>query len=181
MDIPPAMLTSALERGEKLIWWGQPQGGIVFRAIDGLIIPFSILWISVPSAAAIAALRGASASPQAFMIVPFLVIGVYLLVGRFFYDAWRRGRTIYGLTDRRVLILRPSKQISVDVDRIGEMSLQERSGGRGSIVFGPSGLNLQNSWAVWGGDPAVPTFEFIVDARNVYAAIRNTQKKARSD
>jgi hypothetical protein len=181
MDTPPALLTSALDRGENLIWWGQPQGGIVFRAIDWFVIPFSIVWISVPSAGAVAALRSASVSPQAFMVVPFLVIGAYLLVGRFIYDAWRRGRTIYGLTDRRVLIHRPSKQISVELDRIGEMSLQERSSGRGSIVFGPSGLNLQNSWAVWGGEPAVPTFEFIADARNVYSAVRNMQKKARSD
>jgi hypothetical protein len=182
MDVPPALLTSALEKGEKLIWWDQPQGGIVFRAIDGFLIPFSIVWVSIPAAGAITTLRGASAvSPQSFMVVPFLAIGAYILVGRFLYDAWRRGRTVYGLTDQRALILRPSKQISITLDHISEMSLQERGSGRGSIVFGPSGINRQNASGVWGGDPAVPTFEFIPDARNVYAAIRNAQKKARSD
>ena len=182
MDIPPALLTDALERGEKLIWWDQPQRGIVFRAIDGFLIPFSIVWVSIPGAGAVATLRGGVAlSPQAFVLVLFLVVGAYLLAGRFFYDAWRRRRTVYGLTDRRLLIVRPSKQISVELDRISEMSLQERSSGRGSIVFGPSGLNRQNGWGAWGGEPAVPTFEFIADARNVYAAIRNAQKKAGSD
>jgi hypothetical protein len=175
MDFPPALLNAALERGEKLIWWDLPQRGIVFRAIDAFLIPFSIFWISVPGSGAIAMLRGAELSPQAFMLVPFLVIGAYLLVGRFLYDAWRRGRTVYGLTDRRVLILRPSKQISLVLDRIGEMSLQERTNGRGSIVFGSSGVNRQNAW---GGEPVVPTFEFIADARAVYAAIRDAQKKA---
>jgi hypothetical protein len=182
MDIPPALLTSALERGEKLIWWDQPQGSIVFRASDGFLIPFSIVWVSIPVVGAVSTLRGAAAlSPQSFMVVPFLVIGAYLLVGRFIYDAWRRGRTVYGLTDRRVLILRPSKQISVALDRIGEISLQERSSGCGSIVFGPSDFNRQTAWVAWGGEPAVPTFEFIADARNVYAAIRNAQEKAGRD
>jgi hypothetical protein len=85
------------------------------------------------------------------------------------------------LTDRRVLILRPSKQTSVPLDRIGEMSLQERSSGRGSVVFGPSSLNRQNAWGAWGGEPVVPTFEFIADVRKVYAAIRDSQKKAGSN
>src|SRR5262249_54503388 len=106
---------------------------------------------------------------------PFLVIGAYLLVGRFLYDAWRRGRTVYGLTDRRVLILRPSKQIGLALDRVSEMTLQERMNGRGSLVFGTSAFNRQN---VWGGGPEVPTFEFIADARAVYTDIRDAQKKA---
>ena len=37
--------------------------------------------------------------------VPFVVIGQYMVWGRFLYDAWLKPRTYYGITNRRVLIL----------------------------------------------------------------------------
>jgi hypothetical protein len=37
--------------------------------------------------------------------VPFVVIGQYMIWGRFLYDAWLKPRTYYGITNRRVLIL----------------------------------------------------------------------------
>ena len=35
---------SELARNEKLLWSGQPRGGIKFRAADALMIPFSLMW-----------------------------------------------------------------------------------------------------------------------------------------
>ena len=179
-DTPPALLMSALERGEKLLWWDQPPRGIVFRAMDGFYIPFSIAWASIAGAGAFGTLRTGALAPQDLMAVVFLAVGAYLVVGRFFYDAWRRRRTVYGLTDRRVLILRPSKQVSLALDGINEISLEERSSGRGSIAFGSSANRAvrQNPFS---GEPAVPTFELIAEARKVEAAIRDAQKKLRRD
>jgi hypothetical protein len=180
-EAPPALLTSALERGEKLSWWDRPQGGIVFRAMDAFAIPFSIVWTSIAGAGAVAILRSGEISPQALMSVVFLAVGAYLVVGRFFYDAWRRGRTVYGLTDRRVLILQPSRQVSLALDGIAEMSLQERRNGRGSIAFGPSAAVGRARQSAISGEPAIPTFEFIPEVHRVHAAIREAQKKLRRD
>src|ERR1700722_7474529 len=179
MDTPPPLLTSALELGEKLIWWERLQGGIVFRGMDGYLIPFSIVWTSAAGVGGARGLPSPQFAPQAAIPILFVAIGAYLVVGRFFYDAWRRGRTVYGLTDRRILIVRPSKLVSLSLEGLSEMSLTERRSGRGSIAFGPSsggaGWNRQGPWS---GEPRVPTFEFIPEARKVQAAIRDAQKKA---
>jgi hypothetical protein len=182
-EAPPAELTNVLESNERLIWWGRPHRGIVVRPSDSFLIPFSLVWVSVPGVAVTSMLRGGATPPAPLSLVPvlFVAIGLYLLIGRFFYDAWRRGRTIYGLTNSRVLIIQPSKYKSLDLAGISEINLQLRRSGRGSIVFGPEfGMFDRRGNGGWGGAPAVPTFELIDEAARVHAAIRNAQKRLRA-
>jgi hypothetical protein len=37
-------IRSELSSGEKLLWSGQPSGGLRLRPADALMIPFSLLW-----------------------------------------------------------------------------------------------------------------------------------------
>lgn len=37
-------LGQALNSGEKVIWSGQPQQGLVLQTSDSLMIPFSLMW-----------------------------------------------------------------------------------------------------------------------------------------
>jgi hypothetical protein len=182
-EAPPAELTNVLESNERLIWWDRPHRGIVFRPADAFLIPFSLVWVSMPGVGVISMLRGGATSPTPFSLVPvlFVAIGLYLLIGRFFYDAWRRARTVYGLTNSRVLIVQPWKYKSLDLAGISEINLQLRRSGRGSIVFGPEyGVFDRRGNSGWGGAPAVPTFELIDEAAQVHAAIRNAQKRLRA-
>jgi hypothetical protein len=41
---PEDVIARELRRGEKLLWAGQPRGGIRLRGTDAFVIPFSILW-----------------------------------------------------------------------------------------------------------------------------------------
>lgn len=41
---PEDVIRSQIERGETLLWAGQPLQGIRFRSHDILMIPFSLLW-----------------------------------------------------------------------------------------------------------------------------------------
>jgi hypothetical protein len=135
-------------------------------------------WISIPGFDVISTLRSGASPPEFSFVVLFMAIGLYMLIGRFFYDAWRRARTVYGLTNTRILIVQPSKCKSLNLAAISEINLQLKHGGRGSIVFGPElGFFDQRGSSVWwGGAPAVPTFELIGEAEHVYAAIRDAQK-----
>ena len=92
-----------LEPGERLLWAGQPGQGLRVRRADRWAIPFTIVWAgffvfweywAVQQSGWFVRLWG----------IPFLIVGAWLVVGRFFTDAQRRARTQYGLTDRRILV-----------------------------------------------------------------------------
>jgi hypothetical protein len=71
--------------------------------------------------------------------VPFVLIGLYLVAGRFLLDAWIRRGISYAVTNRRVLILRSgpfSKFSAMSLDQLPEVNLSERADGRGTIRFG---------------------------------------------
>lgn len=111
--------------------------------------------------------------------VPFVLMGLYLIGGRFWVDAKQRERTFYGLTDHRVMMVSGLFQPQVrtlDLRFLGDLSLRERPDRSGSIVFGPS------AWLGpidWFGDSRWnrPAFVMIDNVRDVYDTIRREQSK----
>src|ERR1043165_109328 len=83
-----------LQPGEQLLWTGRPKGGVLFRKSDIFVIPFSILWGGFAIFWEIMAASG----PFFFWLwgIPFVIVGLYLMIGRFFYDAKKREATVYG-------------------------------------------------------------------------------------
>jgi hypothetical protein len=111
--------------------------------------------------------------------IPFSMIGVYMMVGRFFVDAWQRARTWYGLTSQRVLILSVFVRRNVkslNLRALSAITLSERDDGVGSITFGP----VPPSWPYRGAQmPGMsaqpPRFDNIPQARAVFDQIRSLQ------
>jgi hypothetical protein len=77
--------------------------------------------------------------------IPFVVVGLYLIVGRLFVRRWALANTSYAITDRRAVAIAPSfrggyRESSVllrsypQIDRRGTGSM------RGSLVIGATGL-----------------------------------------
>lgn len=99
-----------LDDGENLLWVGAPTPGLSVQAADlpksafGLFyLGFAIFWTVLASAGAA---KGGGLFAMAFPLfgIPFMVVGAYILFGRFFFDAYRRRKTRYALTDRRAII-----------------------------------------------------------------------------
>ena len=132
-----------LRRGESLLWVGRPRQGIWFRSTDWVMVPFSAAFAAIALLIESAALglRGTRGfNPCVATIgLPFAAIGLYMFAGRFFYDAWQRGRTWYGLTDRRALILYYGKRLCLNgVDLASpklRMERQDHAGGTGTLIF----------------------------------------------
>jgi len=169
-----------LSPGERLLWIGQPVGGLRLTPQDLLLVPFSLLWGGFAFFWEASVLR--SNAPLLFRLwgVPFVLMGVYLIVGRFFHDAWRRSRTLYGLTDQRAIILGGGvsrRLTSLALRSLPELSITEERNGRGTISFGsstrPFGWFSRSGWPGM-GDPT-PSFESIENARSVHELIRNAQ------
>lgn len=145
-------LRAHLEPGEELLWSGRPQTGILFRSCEPLVI-FLSAWGGLPWLAAIFLFVNLFRDVEwiAFFLEPALLVGMfyilvgwpYLSVGRFFYDARKRGRTLYAVTDRRLIILSGLLWRfcrSRTYDRVRWIAKERSLSGRTSIWFGPRPL-----------------------------------------
>ncbi|MFK5073636.1 hypothetical protein ACI4BE_29325, partial [Klebsiella pneumoniae] len=64
--------------------------------------------------------------------LPFLIVGLYMIIGRYFHDAHIRKTVFYAVTDQRILVLRGSKITSLDIDRLPRLELSEFRDGTGT-------------------------------------------------
>jgi hypothetical protein len=112
----------------------------------------------------------------------FVLIGLYLVFGRFIIDAWARGGLHYAVTDRRILIARPSpfaRFTALNITQLPDIDLNERGNGRGTIRFGQPmviGGRRGRANTLPALDPT-PQFLGIEDARRVFDLIQRTPAK----
>ena len=185
MDAHPALVISKeLASGERLLWSGRPQQGVVFRRTDLFLVPFSLLWCGFAVFWEATVLT--SKAPLLFRLwgIPFVLVGLYMVFGRFVVEASQRGKTVYGLTDQNVIIvsgLRTRNVKRLNLRTLSDVSLEERTERRGTITFGPT----PPSYAWFGGGSwpgmgrtTVPSFDLIENARVVYDLILTTQRGA---
>ena len=181
--------------GETLLWAGQPSPKIIFHKSDWFSIPFSLMWGGFAifwefgATGHVGQTYPAHTSSLSFFTlwgIPFIVIGQYLIWGRFFYEAWQKTRTYYAITSRRVLVLRAGSSRRVVERSISDSlttSLDERSDGFGSIEFSPdptfdSYSSRRRYSNRMGLDLNRLAFYDIPDARSVYNLIRERREKA---
>jgi hypothetical protein len=171
-----------LSNGETLLWTGQPGSGLRLRPADALMIPFSLMWAGFAVFWEVSVFR--TDAPFFFRLwgIPFVLVGLYIVVGRFVADAWQRSRTVYGLTSQRVIIVggwgnRQTK--SLPLQQLGAITLSERADRSGTITFGsaPSGY----AWMAGSGWPGLarqlpPSFDMVEHARDLYTRIREAQQ-----
>jgi hypothetical protein len=170
-----------LFRSERIVWSGQPKQGLALSGRDTFLIPFSLMWGGFAifwNAGVWGGVDGGRAAPFFFRLwgLPFLVVGIYLIVGRFIHDASLRKKLFYAVTDQRILILRGSKITSLDIHRLPRLELTEHSDGTGTIAFEAdmafgSGRNGFGYWV-----PALSSsaqFFRVDNPRRVYELIRN--------
>ena len=139
----PAALATVerhLSDDEHIEWVGKPDPTKRFTPADRYLVPFSLLW----GGFAIFWVVGAAASGGLFALfgVPFVAMGLYFIFGRFIYKANRKRRTVYAVTNRRVLeIVAGAKGESVAavyLRSIPNISTSAVSDREGSVEFGIS-------------------------------------------
>jgi len=163
--------------GEKLLWTGTPKKGILLKPSDWFMIPFSIFFLGFSLVWELS-VWVVDASPV-FKIagIPFILVGVYILIGRFFTDARKRATTIFGLTPDRVMIKTSLFSKSVQSLHIKKLSgvtiVMHAPKNGGTFRFEKPYLNKQDPPTSINNTPAL---EFIDDAQEVYSKIISLQK-----
>jgi uncharacterized membrane protein len=178
-------LLQNLVTGEKILWQGAPAGGIRFRRSDFLLIPFGLVFFGFSlfwETTAATMIGGDHDQPMIASIfpifgIPFILVGFYLVIGRFFWDAYSRKRSTYVLTNRRALIETTafgSKLISVTLLDLPEVALEQRADGSGTVVLGQ---DIQTGSGDNSRTKRAPRFEFIPDAQRVYKLVEEARSK----
>ena len=182
-ESPSSTVERQLSSGEKLLWSGQPRAGIRLRGSDAFVIPFSILWCGFAIFWESMVVR--KGAPVFMMLwgIPFVLVGLYIVFGRFIIDAMARGKTFYGVTNERIIIISGlfSRDLkSLNLRTLTDVSLAARSDGSGTITFGP--VYPMGRWAPSGwpgaGRYAPPAFDLIEGAKEVYETVRQAQRVA---
>lgn len=130
-----------LQPGEQAVWSGQPDPNRVLQPSDAFAIPFSLLWGGFAIFWESTVLSMGAPIFMALFGLPFVLVGLYLIVGRFVHRAWANRRTWYVLTETRALVVYGKSgqhARSVELDRISDVSVTRRPDGSGTVVFSPS-------------------------------------------
>jgi hypothetical protein len=183
-----------LTSGETIIWAGQPKAGVIFHKEDWYLIPFSLLWggFTLFWESGVSGFGGFSkgaGAPLFFQLwgIPFVLVGQYLIWGRFFYVAWLKRRTYYAATNRRVIVVQNGwkrQMASSYIDSVPTVIKESDSNGTGILRFAPAEpmWNGRRGWGAWNALSIgeIPAFIDIEDVDSVYRQVSDLREKART-
>lgn len=192
-----------LIQGETILWKGQPETSVKFTKADIFLVPFSIInlggmliigIILLPVLIASNSANAANYMFAVFIIALFLIIdvliGLYLMFGRFIYKRKNKEKTWYLVTNKRVIVINnlwKTKVNSANIDSIPSIQKSIRKDGIGTITFGINkkasvfiggykfGENYGNTGLDFFGflnKAQPPTFFDIKDAEKVYRKVQ---------
>jgi hypothetical protein len=182
-------LQPELTSGESIYWAGMPNARVIFHSDDWMAIPFSLIWTGffVFWEGDALGYWGNSRPGDTFMVfwgVPFLLIGNYMVWGRFLEDAWLKRRTYYAVTNRRLLILQEGWKRKTSATFLEMIPNIEREGTQvGTLWFGPKypivagrGARKRDMSRFAIGD--VPVFADVDDVDSVYRLVLDLREKS---
>ena len=178
------VFSSRLEPGERILWEGRPDKRRFVLGPENLyLIPFSVMWGGFAIFWEASVLAGGA--PFFFWLwgIPFVLVGVYLIAGRFVVAAAQADRTHYAVTDKRVLIasgfLSTTLQ-ELDLRTLPFLQLTEGRRGVGTISFTmptPWSVYARSGWTGFGTGQDVG-FHSVPDAAAVYRTIQHARGEA---
>jgi hypothetical protein len=177
-------LPFSLDRGERLLWSGCPRQGVVLRGTDWFLAPFSFLWVGFALSWNVT-LWTHHHSPVVLRLAGLLVlvIGLYMMVGRFVFDARRRMLTSYAVTNQRILISTGASGESLralDVRTLDDMTLRRQADGTGTITFARTPLPPAMAALPLPSAALPASFQEVADVERVHDIIREAQAATQS-
>lgn len=192
-----AVMTAHLAPGERLLWAGQPKQGFALRGSDSFFILFMTLWVVSAIWGIIAMWRQVGADSLRFSLL-FLLPAVAFIVTQYWFDAKLRGRTFYGLSDRRVIIVTYWRRQEIqsvylkDILELRSMHRWDRTGTLEFLIdlgrFNPSqrgvfGYNRRDLWIPGIRHyrfPIPPAFEMVANPLEVERLILKARDEAKA-
>ena len=184
-------LERQLRSGERVLWSGHPETGLLFTGPDVALVPFSAIFATLSIGVLLGSLsRDPPRLDRVLVAVVFSILSVYLLIGRFPVRQWLKKGTQFVVTSQRLLILRRKvrgREVEAfELSQLGPTRRRIRRDGIGTVEFGDVAY-----WRTWYGNTGleplgtgernpVPIFFDIRDAEDVAELVDDLRSKASS-
>ena len=182
-----SVIEPELSPGERILWAGRPNKSVIFHKQDAMMIPFSLFWGGFAlfwEAQAMTGNGGLHAASLIFDLwgIPFVLMGQYLIWGRFIYTAWVKERAYYAVTDRRLIaiLLRPHREVyTAFIDAIPLLRKEDGAKGTATLRFSePQDRRQKGTWNAMSMSGS-PAFIDIDDPDTPYRLIGDLREKSR--
>jgi len=175
-------------RREPMLWAGRPDAGVLFGRGDRLLVPFTVLWGGFAVFWNVMAWRGHAPVFFRWWGIPFLLAGLYVIVGRFFVKRNRKRRLEYALTSTRAVICDSRGGVrDVPLAHAPIEQSPSRDGRHMTVTFGTSSngwgggfgagrLPANSGLDVFGSNSATPAFVDVADVAGLQAALAHIDR-----
>jgi len=181
--------------GESVYWAGVPNPKVIFHSDDWAAIPFTLLWTGFfvfweGNALGFWGRASRAGGADLFMSlwgIPFLIIGNYMVWGRFLLDGWLKRRTYYAVTNRRVLTLQEGWKRRTNWMYLEAIPAIEREGAvTGTLWFGKkypvvAGRHQKTRSMSRFEMSDIPVFADINDVDGVQRLVQELREKVKKD
>ena len=156
--------------GDRILWKGRPEKGITMRPDELATIPFGIFftlfalfWISM----------AIQAGPFALFGIPFVLVGLYMVGGRFIINEHMKKNTAYVITDKAIIRKRGSR-VDVWYGRdLSNMQVFVHKNGTTSFMFSTVQVHYNRRR---GMSTHLYGIENVRDAKDVSEAIKQIER-----
>lgn len=177
-------LLREIEPGETFVWHGKPElwPFVMMGPLNKFVlVPFSVFWAGFFIFIEVQMIAARS-TIGATLVFPFVVLGLYLVVGRFLAGIRCWKNTFYLVTNRRIIIQTGTlwlRIIRLDLSAVPSVTLQIVRAGIGHVNF--AGRPVFDSIYIWQPGPSagisegrivkVPGFRYIRQPEWVFRTI----------
>ena len=168
------MLTPWLRPGEALVWAGRPDPSVWVTSSDRYLIVFGLVWCAVVVRVEVAAVSKGDTFTALFTLV-FVLLGLYITVGRFAIKAMHKKRTAYGITKDRAIVVNGTSMMDAPLGSVATSVRRHRGDRHVTVAFGP---RRESKYANTGMEFIAPgqggmTFFDVPDVDGLLAALGN--------
>jgi hypothetical protein len=193
--VPPLVQRpAAIPDDEKIVWTAPAGGGILIRATDWFSFPVGVAVTGIAVFEEVQAVHGdavmhfaqGGTAPMILGWAAVAAFGLWLMTGRYIWDAYVRSQTRYFVTDRAAYVVTygiAPRAARLCGAALADVRIERNEDGSGTIRFGRTQLPFseRRQSDVWKGrGPAAPppenAFVEIGDFEVAYAAVLAAQK-----
>lgn len=134
-------LRAQLRPGEQLLWMGKPDPTKVLNWADIYNIPFSVIWTAIALYMSVTTMMQAELAALSIFLWLFVLFGFYIMFGRFWVLYLNKKKTVYGVTNLRILLCTGKKATSIYYPMVPSVQRKVKKDGTGTVTIGKPSFN----------------------------------------